>query len=94
MPKAAVTKPMEQCWVCDKRTRKYVQGHHVMGIDNDPDLKVPVCRGCHYLLTMLSRYKRLLTDAKKLGRLVTLARFYAGMPDAKTVIKYEETKEA
>lgn len=84
-------KPVRECWVCGRRTRKYIQSHHVMGATNDPDLTVFICRGCHYLETLLARFKRLLTDARALARLITLARLHAGMPDAETHLRYKPT---
>lgn len=90
MPKAQVTRPLVTCWLCGKKHRKYMAKHHVMGVDNDPDLTVDLCRGCHRLEKILSMYIRILTDSHKLADLITLARFHAGLPDAKTVIKYIE----
>ena len=28
-------------------SRSLLEGHHVLGVSNDPNLRVPVCRNCH-----------------------------------------------
>jgi hypothetical protein len=40
---------------------------------------------------MLARFLRLLRNPKALGRLITLARFHAGLPDAETHVTYKPT---
>lgn len=90
MKKVGSLKPLRTCWVCGKRGRKYFAEHHVMGAENDPDLTVWSCRGCHYLEGLLAR-PNFLADAAAVGRLITLARMHKGLPDARTIVKYEET---
>lgn len=79
-----------ECWICRKQIKKYRQHHHVMGVQNDPDLTVVLCRGCHWLLTQLAR-RVMLIDAHKMADLITLARFRAGLQDARTVVEYQLT---
>lgn len=79
------------CWVCDGRRKSYRQQHHVVGEEQDKDLSVQVCRGCHYLITLLAR-RKFLADPHKVANLITLARLRAGLPDARTIVQYEETK--
>jgi hypothetical protein len=85
----------DPCWICLKPPVKYAVGHHVMGAQNDPDLTVDLCRGCHMLEKCLAQ-RKFLADAAAVGRLITLARFHAGLPDARTFVYYEddEAKEA
>lgn len=85
-------KGKEACWVCEKTIKSYAQHHHVVGVQNDVDLKVTLCRGCHYLERQIAS-RKMLADTKAIGRLLTLARFHAGLPDARTVVEYQYTKE-
>jgi len=83
MPKAK-----EPCWVCRKPPAKYAVSHHVMGAKVDPDLTVDLCRGCHMLEKYLAQ-RKFLKSLKAVGRLITLARFHAGLPDARTFVYFE-----
>lgn len=83
-------RPRKQCWICNKLIRKYAQKHHVLLRINDQDLTVTLCRGCHYLVGLLAQ-RIFLNDAHKVADLLTLARFQAGLPDARTVVNYEYT---
>lgn len=78
----------DPCWICRKPPVKYAVSHHVMGAANDPDLTVDLCRGCHMLEKYLSQ-RKFMTSAAAVGRLITLARFHAGLPDARTFVYYE-----
>ena len=93
MAKIACAKnPKDNCWICTKPPVKYAVSHHVVGVQNDPDLTVDLCRGCHMLEKYLAQ-RKFLDNAAAVGRLITLARFHAGLPDARTFVYYE-TDEA
>ncbi len=81
--------PMRDCWLCDKRGRKYYVKHHVYTVGEAPDITVMLCRGCHWLVNLLSRFK-LIGHAKKLADLITLARDQAGYPNTRTTVVFEE----
>ncbi len=81
--------PKNPCWICIKPPVKYAVSHHVMGAKIDPDLTVDLCRGCHMLEKYLSQ-RKFLDNAAAVGRLITLARFHAGLPDARTFVYYED----
>ena len=36
-------------------SRSLLEGHHVLGVSNDPNLRVPVCRNCHAKTTEAMR---------------------------------------
>jgi len=78
---------LKTCWVCGKRARKYMQSHHVVGIENDQDLTVDACRGCHWLLSLLSR-RKFIDDAQKLERLLCLARMQVGF-DTRVKVNFD-----
>lgn len=84
--------PKDPCWVCIKPPVKYAVSHHVMGAAVDPDLTVDLCRGCHMLEKYLSQ-RKFLDNPAAVGRLITLARFHAGLPDARTFIYYETEQD-
>lgn len=78
------------CWVCQKvklKGRKK-QAHHVVGKEEDPELQVILCPGCHQLVELLA-HRKFLCNEYILEDLITLARFKAKLPDAKTIVKYE-----
>lgn len=77
------------CWICRRRKKKYMQNHHVMLRQEDIDLTVDLCRGCHRLVGILAKYTTILNDEHKLADLITLARYQASLPDTRTVVKYE-----
>lgn len=78
------------CWVCARKLQKYAQEHHVVGRGDDMGLTVWLCRGCHYLVRQLSQ-RKLLAQPHKLADLITLARFEAGLEDARTIIIYDKS---
>lgn len=88
-----VVKPMRICWVCEKRGRRYYCEHHVVLRENDMGLTVWLCRGCHNLVGRLAQYLRILREPHTLADVITLARFQAGLPDARTIVKYEEGRQ-
>ncbi len=63
--------------------------HHVLGKLHA--LFVALCPGCHSLVTDLGR-RVMLGDAHKVADLITLARFAAHLPDAKTIVRYKYSK--
>jgi len=77
------------CWLTGKRGWKYFARHHVMTVEEDPDLTVWLCRGAHYLVNLLSRYK-LIEDPSKMADLIMLARTQAGLENKRIVVRYEE----
>jgi len=83
------------CWICGKHTRSW-QNHHITKqrlVDKPDDLpQLKLCAGCHYIVYLLAK-RVFLSDAKKVADLITLARFDAGLPDARTIVQYELTKE-
>jgi hypothetical protein len=64
--------------------------HHVFLRENDLETTLWLCAGCHYLIGLLAR-RKFLNNAQTLEDLITLARFQAGLEDAKTIIKFEYT---
>ncbi|MFA5377490.1 MAG: hypothetical protein WC455_17195 [Dehalococcoidia bacterium] len=86
---APAKREKDPCWICEKPPVKYAVGHHVMGAQNDLDLTVDLCRGCHMLEKCLAQ-RKFLNNAAAVGRLITLARFHAGLPDARTFVYYED----
>jgi len=94
MRRTAIGFDENACWVCGKIGAK-IQVHHVVGHADDmtEPLLVVLCRGCHHLVTHLGR-RIFLDDPGKVADLLTLARFAKQLPDAKTVVRYEETQEA
>jgi len=84
------TRIKRECWLTGKRGFKYFAEHHVMTIEEDPDLTVWLCRGAHYLVNLLSRYTKLIDDPEKMEDLIMLARTQAGMDNKRIAIKYEE----
>ena len=94
MRRTAVGFDDKQCWIC-RKDNVSVQAHHVIGFrdDSHDPLLVVLCRGCHQLVTSLGR-RVFLDDPGKVADLLTLARFAKQLPDAKTVVRYEETQEA
>jgi hypothetical protein len=90
MPKTKARGPLKTCWLCGRHGYKWFAQHHVYTVEEDPDITVHLCRGCHWLVTRLSRFKRLLEFADKMADLITLARNQAGYPNTRTTVKYEE----
>lgn len=86
-----MTVPIKTCWLCGKRGRKYYADHHVVTKEEDPDLTVPLHRGCHWLVNLLSRFK-LIRDPKKVADLIMLARAQAKLPNARIVVRFEEVQ--
>jgi len=80
---------MRVCWLTGKRGRKYYVEHHVMTAEEDADLTVWLCRGSHFLVNLLSRYK-IIEDPSKMADLIMLARTQAGMENRRIVVRYEE----
>lgn len=78
------------CWVCGRTKVKRMPTHHVMGRKEADEPLVELCPGCHELVELLAK-RRLLSDEKMVAALITLARFKAGLPDARTIIRYEYT---
>ena len=81
--------PIRTCWLCGKRGRKYFAEHHVYTVEEEPDVTVWLHRGCHWLVTVLSRF-RLIGDAKKMADLITLARSQAGYPNTRVKVTFKE----
>jgi ribosomal protein L24E len=80
------------CWICRKSGLKgrQLHVHHMLGRETAGDIMLVVlCRGCHLLAEELAR-RKMLKDADKIADLLTIARFRQGLPDARTVIIYEE----
>ena len=90
-PKRATTKPMRDCWLCGKRGRKYFDEHHVFTVEEVPDLTIWLCRGSHWLVNLLSRYK-MIDDPKKWADLIMLARSQAKLPNKRIVVRFEEVE--
>jgi len=88
----AKKRTLKTCWLTGKRGYKYYAEHHVVTVEEDPDLTVWLCRGAHYLVTMLSRYTKLIDDPKKTADLIMLARTQAGMDNRRIVLRYEEVE--
>lgn len=84
-------RPLRTCWLCGKRGRKYYAEHHVYTVEEVPDMTVWLCRGCHWLVNLLSRFK-LIREAAKVADLITLARWQANLPNVRTVVRFEEVK--
>jgi hypothetical protein len=82
---------MRVCWLTGKRGSKYYVEHHVMTKEVDQDLTVWLCRGSHYLVNLLSRYK-IIEDPKKMADLIMLARTQAGLENKRIVVRYEEVE--
>jgi 5-methylcytosine-specific restriction endonuclease McrA len=79
------------CWVCRKDKLKSFHVHHVIGRRNDPSdpLLVVLCPGCHNLITKLSN-RIFLADPHKVADIITLARFDKGLPNVRTVVRFED----
>ena len=84
-------KTKRECWLTGKRGYKYFVEHHVMTVAEDPDLTVWLCRGSHYLVNLLSRYK-IIEDPSKMADLIMLARTQAGFDNRRIVVRYEEVE--
>lgn len=85
------TKTVRECWLTGRRGWKYFVEHHVMTREEDLDLTVWLCRGSHYLVNLLSRYK-IIEDSSKMADLIMLARAQAGMENKRIVVRYEEVE--
>ncbi len=92
MGRTAIGWDEKECWVTGKKWLKKVNRHHVVGRLSDPkeSLLVVLSPGIHDLVTKLSRML-FLADEQKVEDLLTLARYAAGLPDAKTTVRYKET---
>lgn len=92
MRRTAIGFDERECWVCGKAGGK-IQVHHVIGqaCDKTEPLLVVLCPGCHHLVTNLSR-RLFLDNPGKVADLLTLARFAKGLPNARTIVTYEEVK--
>lgn len=89
--KTAVGLDKKQCWVCQKTDLKRFHVHHVVKRSDyagDP-LLVVLCRGCHELVSKLG-VRTFLDNTSAIEDLITLARFDKGLPNVKTVVKFEE----
>lgn len=91
MPSKKPKKIVKTCWLCGKRGRKYYAEHHVFTTEEEPDLKLWLHRGCHWLVNLLSRF-RLIDDPKKVADLIALARAQAKLDNKRIVVKFEEVK--
>jgi hypothetical protein len=85
----APTRPMRTCWFTGKRGRKYFAEHHVFTKEEVPDLTIWLCRGAHWLVNLLSRYKFIDTP-DKWADLIMLARAQARLPNKRIVVRFEE----
>lgn len=79
-----------ECWVCERTKLKKMHVHHIIGKQNPESPLVALCPHCHVIITYLG-FRNFLEDAHKVANLITMARFVKGLPDRKTVVKYEET---
>lgn len=70
-----------------------MQNHHVVTKAEADEPRVWLCRGCHFLVGRLAMFLTLLNDQHKLADLITLARFQARLPDARTIVKYEYAED-
>jgi len=89
--RTAVGLDKKQCWVCQKTDLKRFHVHHVVKRSNyagDP-LLVVLCRGCHELVSKLG-VRTFLGSTSAIEDLITLARFDKGLPNVKTIVKFEE----
>ena len=85
------TNIVRECWLTGRRGWKYFVQHHVMTVEEDPDLTVWLCRGSHYLVNLLSRYK-IIDDPSKMADLIMLARTQAGKENKRIVVRYEDVE--
>lgn len=88
--KTAVGYTTKTCWICSKTNVRRINVHHVMGKRNAEEPLIALCSGCHTLATMLGN-RDMLKDEHKVADLITVARFIKGLPDAKTVVRYQNT---
>ena len=79
------------CWICGKTKLKKPHVHHVVGKDNSDEPLVVLCYGCHSLVGRLGQ-RNFLDDPEMIEDLLTLARFVKGLPNARTVVKFEEVE--
>jgi hypothetical protein len=65
-PESEWLQPGEVCLTCGRTTPAAIEGHHVAGHANDPNLKVPACRKdgsyCHNVLTEQQRARGVRLD--------------------------------
>lgn len=82
------------CWICkkDNLLEKQLNVHHTFGKKEGDEPLVVLCSGCHYLAGWLAR-RTFLINEHKVADLITVARFIKGLPDARTVVKYELSGE-
>jgi 5-methylcytosine-specific restriction endonuclease McrA len=94
MRRTAIGFEERKCWICQRDKLKSFHVHHAVSRadDSKDPLLVVLCPGCHTVVTLIS-HRTMLTDPHKVADLLTLARFAAGLPDAKTIVKYEEAKD-
>lgn len=88
---AAKPRPTRECWLCHKRGRKYFAEHHVYTAEEAPSITVWLCRGSHWLVNLLSRFKAI--DREKFWEdLIMLARSQAKLPNKRVVVRFEDVK--
>ena len=76
------------CWVCGKTKLRKPHVHHVVGRADSQEPLVVLCYSCHALVGRLGQ-RNFLEDPHMVADLITLARFVKGLPDARTIVKYE-----
>jgi hypothetical protein len=81
----------KKCWVCGKTGLKKPHVHHVVGKENSDEPLVVLCYGCHALVGKLGQ-RNFLDDPEMVEDLLTLARFVKGLPNARTIVKFEEVE--
>ena len=79
--------------MCGKKHLKKMHIHHVFGRADSSKPLVALCPGCHELVSSLA-IRVFLRYPHKVADLITLARFAAKLPDAKTIVKYKEEGHA
>ena len=90
MRRTAIGFDKRECWICQKSNLKVINVHHIIKRNEyDDPLLVVLCRGCHSLVTRLGN-RTFLDDSHKVADMLTLARFSRLLPNAKTIVRYEE----
>lgn len=79
------------CWICGKTGLKKPHVHHIVGKENSNELLTVLCYGCHALVGKLGQ-RNFLADPEMVEDLLTLARFVKGLPNMRTIVKFEEVK--
>ncbi len=89
--KTAVGFDTRTCWICGKAGLDRPHVHHVVGRENAQEPLVVLCAGCHALVSKLGK-RNFLDNAEMVEDLLTLARFVKGLPNVRTIVKFEEVK--